>query len=89
MIKLEYFHNPVCPYCPAAKNLVTKVVEGLKDIEVVDVDTFTDEGIARGMSLNLMAVPAVAINGAIKLIGWPFEEADLLASITEAQKNLV
>ena len=56
MIKLEYFHNPVCPYCPAAKNLIEKVVAGLKDIEVIDVDTFTEEGIARGMSLNLMAV---------------------------------
>ena len=87
MIKIEYFHNPVCPYCPAAKTLVTKVLEGLKDIELVDVDTFTDEGIARGMSLNLMAVPAIAINGIVKITGWPFEERDLLAWIEEARKK--
>jgi hypothetical protein len=87
MIKVEYFHNPVCPYCPAAKNLVMKAVEGLKDIEVIDVDTFTDEGITRGMSLNLMAVPAVAINGVVKLIGWPFEANDLITYIVEAQMN--
>ena len=87
MIKIEYFHNPVCPYCPAAKTLVTKVLEGLNDIELVDVDTFTDEGIARGMSLNLMAVPAIAINGIVKITGWPFEERDLLAWIEEARKK--
>ena len=87
MIKIEYFHNPVCPYCPAAKTLVTKVLEGLKDIELVDVDTFTDEGIARGMSLNLMAVPAIAINGILMITGWPFEERDLLACIEEARRK--
>ena len=87
MIKIEYFHNPVCPYCPAAKTLVTKVLEGLKDIELVDVDTFTDEGIARGMSLNLMAVPAIAINGIVKITGWPFEERDLLACIEEVRRK--
>jgi len=87
LIKIEYFHNPVCPYCPAAKTLVTKVLEGLNDIELVDVDTFTDKGIARGMSLNLMAVPAIAINGIVKITGWPFEERDLLAWIEEARKK--
>jgi thioredoxin 1 len=87
MIKVEYFHNPVCPYCPAAKTLITKVLQRLKDIELVEVDTFTDEGIARGMSLNLMAVPAVAINGIVKITGWPFEERDLLACIEEAREK--
>ena len=87
MIKIEYFDNPVCPYCPAAENLVKKAVEGLKDIEVIYVDTFTDEGIKRGMALNLMAVPAVAINGVVKLIGWPFEATDLITYIDEARDN--
>ena len=84
MIKVEYFHNPVCPYCPAAKTLITKVLKGFKDVELVEVDTFTDEGITRGMSLNLRAVPAIAINGVVKITGWPFEEWDLLACIKEA-----
>ncbi len=85
MIKIEYFHNPVCPYCPAAETLVKRVVDGLKDIELVYVDTWTDEGIKRGMSLNLMAVPAVAINGVVKLMGWPFEAEDLQTYIAEAR----
>lgn len=85
MIKIEYFHNPLCPYCPAAENLIKKVVKDVKDIEIISVDTFTDEGIERGISLNLMAVPAVAINGVVKLIGWPFDANDLLTYIDEAR----
>jgi thioredoxin 1 len=85
MIKIEYFHNPVCPYCPAAEALIKKAVEGLKDIELIYVDTWTEQGIARGMALNLMAVPAIAINGVVKLTGWPFEATDLLTYINEAR----
>ncbi len=85
MIKVEYFHNPVCPYCPAAEALVKKVVEGLKDIQLIYVDTWTEEGIARGTALNLMAVPAIAINGVVKLTGWPFDAGDLLNYINEAR----
>jgi len=47
MIKIEYFYNPVCPYCPAAENLIKNFVEGLKDIELTYVDTYTEEGIKR------------------------------------------
>jgi glutaredoxin len=84
---IEYFHNPVCPYCPAAKSLLMKVIKELDDIELIDVNTYTEEGITRGMSLNLMAVPAIAINGVVKLTGWPFEAEDLLAYINEAREK--
>ncbi len=87
MIVVEYFHNPVCPYCPAAKSLLSKVLEGLNDIKLIDVNTYTEEGINRGVSLNLMAVPAIAINGVVKLTGWPFEAEDLIAYITEAREK--
>ena len=87
MIKIEYFHNPIRPHCPAAKSLLTKVIEELKDIELIDVDTYTEEGIKRGMSLKLMAVPAIAINGVVKLTGWPFEAKDILSSIDEVRER--
>ncbi len=84
-MKLEYFHNPVCPYCPAARELIASVLAHHKELEYAEVDTFTDAGIARGMSLKLMAVPAVAIDGVVKLAGWPFESWDLEAAIAEAE----
>lgn len=84
LVVVEYFYNSVCPYCPAAKSLITKVVEGIKDIEFVEVNTYTEEGIKRGIFLNLMAVPSIAINGIIKMTGWPFEADDLINFIDEA-----
>jgi glutaredoxin len=44
MITIEYFHNPVCPYCPAAMKLVRNVISGLKDVEYKEIDTYTEEG---------------------------------------------
>ncbi len=86
-MKLEYFHNPVCPYCPAARSLIADVLAHHSGVEYVEVDTFTEEGIKRGMSLNLMAVPAVAVDGVIKLTGWPFEAGDVEAAIAEAEQE--
>ncbi len=33
------------------------------------------------MSVGVMAVPTVALDGVIKLVGWPFEEKDLVSLI--------
>jgi len=85
LVVVEYFYNSVCPYCPSAKSLITKVVEGIKDIEFVEVNTYTEEGIKRGIFLNLMAVPAIAVDGIIKMTGWPFEADDLINFIDEAR----
>ena len=87
MIVIEYFINPVCPHYPVAKSLLTKVIEGLNDVKLIYANTYTEEGIHRGMSLNLMAVPAIAINGVVKLTGWPFEAEDLLTCINEAREK--
>jgi glutaredoxin len=87
MIKIEYYFNKVCPYCPAAKNLIDQLVTKNADIELEDVDTWTEEGIKRGMALNIMAIPAVVINGKVKIVGWPFEASDLQKFIDEAAQQ--
>ncbi len=84
MIKIEYYFNKVCPYCPAAKNLIDQLVTKNPETELEEVDTWTEEGIKRGMALNIMAIPAVVINGEVKLVGWPFEASDLQKFIDEA-----
>jgi small redox-active disulfide protein 1 len=77
MVRIELFYSPVCPHCPSARILVSKVVERYPKVEFVEVNTYTDEGIERGMKLRVMAVPTVAIDDEIKLVGWPFDEKDL------------
>ncbi len=79
--KLELFFSPVCPHCPKAKVLVKEVASRYDDVEYIEVNTYTEEGIKRGMSMQVMAVPTVAIDDEIRLVGWPFEESDVVEAI--------
>ncbi len=85
MVKIEVYFSPICPHCPAAKRLVADVASRYgDDVEVEEIDTFTPEGIQRGMTNDVMAVPTVFIDGEKKFVGFPFAEEDLVASIEEA-----
>ncbi len=81
MVRVELFFSPVCPYCHSARKLVSEVAGRYPHVEFVEVDTYTEEGIERGMSMRVSAVPTVAVDDEIKLVGWPFEEKDLVRLI--------
>ncbi|MBN2334050.1 thioredoxin family protein [Candidatus Bathyarchaeota archaeon] len=81
MVKVELFYSPVCPHCPSARRLVSDVAERYPHVEFIEVNTYTEEGIERGMSMQVMAVPTVAVDDEIRLVGWPFEERDLTTLI--------
>jgi len=53
-------------------------------VEVEEVDTYTPDGIKRGMANGVMAVPTVFVDGERKFVGFPFKEEDLVASIEQA-----
>ncbi|MCK4703272.1 thioredoxin family protein [Candidatus Bathyarchaeota archaeon] len=81
MVRVELFFSPVCPHCPSARKLVSAVAGRYPHVEFVEVNTYTEEGIERGMSMRVLAVPTVAVDDEIKLVGWPFEEKDLVSLI--------
>ena len=85
MVKIEVYFSPVCPHCPGAKTLVAEVATryGGK-VEVEEVNTYTAEGIKRGMANEVMSVPTVFIDGERSFVGFPFPEEDLVASIEAA-----
>jgi small redox-active disulfide protein 1 len=85
LVKIEVYFSPVCPHCPGAKKLVAEVAAryGGK-VEVEEVDTYTAEGIERGMANEVMSVPTVFIDGERSFVGFPFPEEDLVASIEAA-----
>jgi len=85
LVKVELFLSPVCPHCPAARKVFFGVAERYPEDAFEEVNTYTDAGIERGMSLQVMAVPTVAVNGVIKLVGWPFDEGDLEKAIEESR----
>lgn len=80
-MKVELFLSPVCPHCPAARKVFFAVADRRPGDSFKEVNTYTEAGIKRGMSLQVMAVPTVAVDGVIKIVGWPFDEADLEKAI--------
>lgn len=85
LVKIEVYFSPVCPHCPGAKKLVAEVASRYgNSVEVEEVNTYTPEGIKRGMANEVMSVPTVFVEGGKKFVGFPFKEEDLVASIDEA-----
>lgn len=78
---IELFFSPVCPYCPHARELLKQYQKENPGFDYVEVDTFTEAGIERGMSLQVMAVPCLVVDDEIKLSGWPFSAEDISKAI--------
>jgi thioredoxin 1 len=76
-MRVELFLSPVCPHCPAARKVFYAVAEKHPADSFEEVNTYSDAGIERGMSFQVMAVPTVTVDGVIKIVGWPFDEGDL------------
>ena len=77
MKKIELFYSPVCPYCPHAREILKKYSKEHPGFKYTEINTFTEEGIRRGMSLQVMAVPCLVVQDEIKISGWPFTEEDI------------
>lgn len=77
MRKVELFYSPVCPHCPNARKLLEEYKADNPDFEYVEVNTYTEEGIERGMSLQVMAVPCLVVDDKIEFSGWPFTAEDI------------
>lgn len=81
MKRIELFYSPVCPFCPHARELLEKYKTDNPGFEYTEVDTYTEKGIERGMSLEVMAVPCLVVDDVIKLSGWPFTADDITKAI--------
>jgi thioredoxin 1 len=73
VVKVEVFTSPSCPYCPMAVELVEEVKKEMPDdLEVEKIDIMSDR--EKAVQYNLMAVPAIALNGVVKFVGAPTKE---------------
>jgi glutaredoxin len=81
MKKVELFYSPVCPHCPKARKLMEIYKKKNPAINYIEVNTYSEAGIERGMTLRVMAVPCLAVNDEIKIIGWPFTIEDISKAI--------
>ena len=81
VVKIEVFTSPSCPYCPMAVEVVDEVKKEMPDdIEVEKIDIMQDR--EKAIEYNLMAVPAIALDGVVKFVGAPTKE-DLVSVIKE------
>jgi protein-disulfide isomerase len=53
-------------------------------VEVEEINTYTREGIERGMASGVMAVPTVFVDGVKKFVGFPFSREALAAAVDDA-----
>ena len=81
MSKVELFYSPVCPHCPSARKLLENYQKDNPGFDYKEVNTYTEEGIERGMSLQVMAVPCLVVDDEIKLVGWPFTVEDVSKAV--------
>jgi glutaredoxin len=85
MVKIGIYFSPVCPYCPKAKELFAEVTLGFGElVEVEEINTYTEEGIERGIANQVIAVPTVIVGGRRRFVGFPFSRKELVASVEEA-----
>ncbi len=85
MVKVEVYFSPVCPHCSGAKKLIAEVASQFGgSVEVEEVNTYTKEGMERGMANQVMAVPTVFVDGERMFVGFPFSRQDLEDSISQA-----
>ena len=76
-IKVEVFSTSTCPHCPAAIDAAQKAKDKLGDkievesIKIDDVENLDNR--RRAMDYQIMAVPAIVIDGEVSFIGAPSE----------------
>jgi len=71
-VKLELFYSPICPLCPRVKELVMGLDDKVLDnVQVEEVNVYSSEGLKRAEGYGIRSVPAIVLNGKIKLTGVP------------------
>ncbi|MFH1107481.1 MAG: thioredoxin family protein [Candidatus Micrarchaeota archaeon] len=67
MATIELFTSPTCPYCPPAKKALSEAAEALKaeglEVEYVNYDTRSPEGLRKAREYDIMSVPAAIVCG--------------------------
>ena len=80
-LKVEVFTSPNCPYCPMAEEVADEAKKQFgdkMDLEVVNIM----EDRQKALDYEIMAVPAIAIEGIVEFIGAPTLE-DLVNKLNE------
>jgi len=73
-IVIEIFSAEWCPHCHPAVEMVSEVIEGREEIELIVWDVDSPEGRKKAEEFMITAIPTIIINGEIAFIGRPTKE---------------
>jgi len=76
MVEINVLKTKMCPHCPKATEMAKKIAQKIGNGTVVK-ETYLDtpEGGKVAMKYRVMTVPAIVINGKLKFMGMPSEDA--------------
>ncbi|HEQ78769.1 MAG TPA: thioredoxin [Euryarchaeota archaeon] len=78
-MKVDLYYTPQCPNCPAAKNIMRKLLKEFPNIEYRELNAFEHQD--KAMELGFRMVPTIVIDGKIWHSGVP-DEAKLREALS-------
>lgn len=85
---IRLFTTPICPYCPAAEKMMNQVLPELGErVKFEKVNVWSSKGREEGKKLNVMTVPAIAVDEEIIFRVVPKNIAELKNKINDAIKR--
>lgn len=79
VLEVEVFTSSSCPYCPMAENVAVEAKNEVGDSINLSVINISQDR-QKAIEYNIMAVPAIAIDGEVVFVGAPSKE-DLISAI--------
>ncbi|MEM2947191.1 MAG: thioredoxin family protein [Candidatus Bathyarchaeia archaeon] len=67
-LELKVFTMPTCSSCPTAKQIALEVAKKL-GLSYREVDMNTNEGLAEGLTLQIMGTPSIALGDEVIVAG--------------------
>lgn len=74
--RFELFYSPLCPTCPAAKEVVRAVAEE-KGVALEEINIMSPDGENRAKEYGIKGVPYLVIDSKHQISGLPTKEAVL------------
>jgi small redox-active disulfide protein 1 len=74
--RFELFYSPLCPTCPAAKEIVRAIAEE-KEVSLEEINVMSPEGEKRAGEYGIKGIPYLIVDGVHHISGIPTKGAIL------------
>lgn len=83
-VKIEFFYSKSCPYCAPARKMVHEIAKMLDaDVEMEEIDAWSEKGEPLAERYGIQVVPTIMING-VKCAEGILKREQLMAAVKKA-----